>query len=541
MLACYLDRIHVSAHDDGHEKHCDAAISDQESCRAVTGPLGIATEKMRRLLYRLLFWALGVRRLYREVVEHDRLRHVDELMRRDLDRLLRQVNNDNPMFRGRFTQFLTETEHVTDEEFFRAYATLPSFSKDDYARAGQSAMSGRWSSKDPSDYKLKFEGRPWDSLRRLRRGDYLMPMATGGSTALPLVVWMTKHHMFSMLFTFFKCWHRMGWRPGDKMLVFYPRNTYNIDDMVKFNRFSWLTGFRYHLFDRIDEPTVRGLIAEINRYKPDLLLVFPSPMNMISHTIRRFSIPVMHQPRWINVSGETFFDCQRRNIESVFPRSHVEDSYGSVELGEIAHETPEGGLEVFANVAYLETELNEAGQPEMVVTRLDLADFPFIRYRMRDVAHVDRRRNPDGTEVNILTRIEGKDSNYILSDRGQRFYPSYFNELVNRLNRECADAVVEIKVFERAQRELEVQFIVRDTHSCPKIESLTRTLLASELSDQMEIQVRFVDFIDHDYRRKYRVIERIGDIEFAGGIVGDEQKTSTVREIESKTLNRSGV
>ena len=249
----------------------------------------------------------------------------------------------------------------------------------------------------------------------------------------------------------------MGWRPGERMLIFYPKNTYNIDDMVKFNRFSWLTGFRYHLFEHINEATVRGLVDELNRFRPKLLLVFPSPMNMVAHTIRKSNIRLDHQPELINVSGETFFDCQRRNIGSVFSRSKVEYSYGSVELGEIAHETAGGGLEVFANVAYVETEANEAGQPEMVVTRLHLADFPFIRYRMRDIAFVEQRRDTAGCERNIITKIEGKDSNFILSDRGQRYYPSFFNSMVNQLNEQCGDSIVEIKVYERDQRELEIQ------------------------------------------------------------------------------------
>jgi hypothetical protein len=54
----------------------------------------------------------------------------------------------------------------------------------------------------------------------------------------------------------------------------------------------------------------------------------------------------------------------------------------------------------------------------------------------------------------------------------------------------------------------------------------------------MNYEIHFVDFIDHDYRRKYRVIERIGDVEFAGGMVGDKRKSSTVREIESAALGK---
>jgi len=487
---------------------------------------------MANFLYRTLFRLTGSRSIYRHVVESDRLTNIRAGIRRDLQHLLEQVNRENPFFRNRFTDFLHHNRQADDDQFFTEYARLPSFSKQDYAAAGMQVMPDKYSEADPQEFELKFDGKPIRALRRLRRGDYLMPMPTGGSSSLPLVVYMTKRYMFAMLFTFFKCWYRMGWRPGQRMLIFYPKNTYNIDDMVKFNPLSKLSGFKYHLFEKIDRATVEKLVDDINHYRPKLLLVFPSPMNMIAHTIRQYHLPLRHQPELINVSGETFFDCQRANIQSVFDRSRIEDSYGSVELGEIAHET-DGGLEVFANTAYVETERNEAGQPEMVVTRLGLTDFPFIRYRMKDIADVEFRTDDHGHQRFLLTRIEGKDSNYILSDQGKRFYPSFFNQLVNEINLQVADAIVEIKVYERNQRDLEIQLIVNDSHRREQIAPLIRDLLSQRMSPTMNFEVRFTDFIEHDYRRKYRVIERIGDIEFAGGIVGDNQKINTVREIES--------
>ncbi len=487
---------------------------------------------MGKRLYQWLFRLVGVRDLYRELVVEDRLSQVRPGIRQDLTRLLAAVDRDNPFFQGKFRTFLDKNRDVDDETFFAEYARLPSFGKEDYARAGQSVMAGRLATADLATLELQFRGRPIESLRRLRRGDYLMPMATGGSTSLPLVVQMTRHHMFSMLFTFFKCWYRMGWRPGERMLIFYPRNTYNIDDMVQFNRYSRITGFRYHLFDHIDESTVRGLIDDINRYKPKLLLVFPSPMNMIAHTVRRFNLPLKHHPPLINVSGETFFDCQRKNITEVFSGSQIEDSYGSVELGEIAHETA-GGLEVFARVAYVETEPNEAGQPEMIVTNLQTRDFPFIRYRMKDIADVSFIRDEQGAERFLITKIEGKDSNYIRCDAGRRFYPSFFNQFVNQLNTRVDDTILEIKVYERDQTEIEVQFIVRDPQREAEVRQLALQYLQREMSESMKYHIRFVDFIDHDYRRKYRVIERVGDVEFAGGMVGDQRKQAAIHEIEA--------
>ena len=491
---------------------------------------------MGKRLYQNLFRFVGVKKLYEQVVVKDRLKDVKSGIREDLTELLSSVNQKNPFFEGKFSDFLRDNAKADNETFFANYAKLPALSKEDYAHAGQSVMTTEFSKIDPASMELRVEGRPWESLRRLRKGNYLMPMATGGSSSLPLVVHMTKHHMFSMLFTFFKCWYRMGWRPGERMLIFYPRNTYNIDDMVKFNRFSKITGFRYHLFDHINEETVRGLVEDLNSYKPKLLLVFPSPMNMIAHTIRRFQLPLKHQPPLINVSGETFFDCQRKNIAEVFTESKVEDSYGSVELGEIAHET-EGGLEIFANAAYVETEPNEAGQPEMVVTSLATQDFPFIRYKMKDIAHIAFETDAQGQERFLIKRIEGKDSNFIMSDKGQRFYPSFFNGFVNHLNQQVDDAIIEVKVYERDQTELEVQFIVRNSDMQSRVEALALEFLRRELSENMDYTCRFVDFIDHDYRRKYRVIQRIGDVEFAGGMVGDERKNATIEKMEAETLN----
>jgi hypothetical protein len=108
--------------------------------------------------------------------------------------------------------------------------------------------------------------------------------------------------------------------------------------------------------------------------------------------------------------------------------------------------------------------------------------------------------------------------------------------LVNQLNERCSNAIVEIKVYERDQRSLEIQFIVRDDGQRDRIIEQTQRLLREQLSAGMDVTIRYVDFIDHDYRRKYRVIERIGDVEFAGGIVGDLAKRETVRAIETSAM-----
>ena len=483
---------------------------------------------MRRFLTQMAFRFMGVKKLYDEVVVEDRLHDIKPKIRRDLQELLEDANSKNDFFKGKFDSFLEENRDADDETFFANYSKLPAFSKQDYAEAGYDLLNG-YGESDVKQLELQFQGKPFDSLRRLRNGKFLMPMATGGSTSLPLMIHMTKHHMFSMLYTFFKCWYRMGWRPGDKILVFYPRNTYNIDDMAKFNKYDKFCGFRYQLFDKIDKESVTELVHEINRFKPKMLLIFPSPLNMVAHTIRKYNLPLKHHPELINVSGETFFDCQKKNIQEVFSNSLVEDSYGSVELGELAHET-ENGLEVFANVAYVETAPNENGKPEMIITRLHLKDFPFIRYKMKDIADIEFRKDENGEERFVISNIEGKDSNYILSHAGERFYPSFFNRFVNELNDVCGHNILEIKVYERGQVDLEVQFILKDESAQETIKEAAHKLLVEKMGEEMNYDIKFVEFVEHDYRRKYRVIERIDDVEYAGGIVGDDVKLASIAE-----------
>ena len=124
---------------------------------------------MSRTLYQLIFRLLGVHGLYKKIVQQDRLENVRPKIRKDLETLLSRVNENNPFFEGRFTEFLDANRDVDDDTFFSAYSQLPAFSKQDYAEAGQSVMSRELADLDPKSIELTVRGRPLESLRRLRR------------------------------------------------------------------------------------------------------------------------------------------------------------------------------------------------------------------------------------------------------------------------------------------------------------------------------------------------------------------------------------
>jgi hypothetical protein len=221
--------------------------------------------RFRQLLLRGFLRSVGAEDVYRRtVLATDRKAATGEI-RSGLEELLSRVNHANPFFKGRFDGFLAQAAGVSDQEFLRRYAELPAFTKDDYLDAGDAVMDERYRDR-LKDLELRFSGSASDVFRRLRAADFVLPMCTGGTTAEPLIVQMNKEHTFALLFSFFACWRRMGWSLGQRVLVFYPSGTYNIDELASFNRLGVLTGFRVMLFNRLDVATIEGLVSELNGF-----------------------------------------------------------------------------------------------------------------------------------------------------------------------------------------------------------------------------------------------------------------------------------
>ena len=455
---------------------------------------------MRQLFLNTLARLLRCHHLLEEVSTPKQGANTLSLQHKKLLRLLNFANKEISFFRNRFTEFLAKTSDVSAEDFFHFYSELPTYTKRDYLEAGSALHSSMVQD------ELSFDKGVCKGLWALRQGDVSLTMSTGGSSKLPLSVKMSKEHMLRLFFSFFRCWREMGWQLGDKVLVFYPRGTYNIDDLVAFNSMSFFFGFKLLLFDAINEKSTSELLETLESYRPKLLMTFPSPLNLVCHIVRNNQIEVPYIPPLINVSGETFFDCQRRNIQSLFKGSNIGDSYGSVEFGEIAHET-DRGYEIFADLAYAEN----IGR-ELVVTTLDLMHFPFIRYRIGDIAKVTRTQSGQ-----FFQSIDGKAENCLIGKDSRRLYPSALNQIVNELNECFNDIIVEIKV-QKSVEDIEVLLITKDSE---EPEGLAQELVKKiqAIVGQLECRVSYVSTMKHDYRRKYRVIENRGEVEYVGGVL----------------------
>jgi phenylacetate-coenzyme A ligase PaaK-like adenylate-forming protein len=410
-------------------------------------------------------------------------------------------------FKERIGSFLEKNKDVNDEEFFKNWKELPILTKPDYVYIN---IEGKYP---------KISNNFFVALYQLWSGRFTYQLATGGSSKLPLTVSMDKQHAFKMAFSFFLCWYKMGWRPGQKILIYYPDKIYDLEVFKHYRvLFDWI-GVRFHTFSKID---VEDFIKQLNSYQPSILIIFPSPLNILSNKIHKKNLASFWQPKFINVSGETLFKCQRDNIQRIFYKSKLDDSYGSVELGEIAHEKYPGLLEVFDHHVFVETIDAEDGKKEMIATVFGNGYFPFIRYKMGDLMNIIEK---DGKQY--LCNIDGKASNKMKLGK-EIIYPRDLDKCITEIN----------KVLNPKYPVIIDARLIKDEHTITlsiilsgKIHKLLLNVV--EHKAQQVFKERFgtrpnIDFVEifkHDYRLKYRaLVDKKDEHEWAGGIIGQEDK-----------------
>ena len=156
---------------------------------------------------------------------------------------------------------------------------------------------------------------------------------------------------------------------------------------------------------------------------------------------------------------------------------------------------------------------------------------------MKDIATVRFVRDEKGDERYLITKIEGKDSNFIMNDRGERFYPSFFNRLVNELNARSTTRSSKSKSTS-ATRPIWKSSTSFAAISTSRISSGWHRLLAGKPERPDELRNSFCRF--HRSRLPpqvpcHRTDRRCGIRRRDGRRCA---KSSTVREIESAALGK---
>ncbi len=318
--------------------------------------------------------------------------------------------------------------------------------------------------------------------------------ATGGSTGNPVnffqdenyAKWSEAHNLL------FLSW--LDIHPADRTAVIWgaDRDLSNLSFGDKlYNRIHRIK--QLNSFAMSDE-LLEQFINEINRFRPVYIYGYASSLHLTARFINNTK-PLTFTPKAVRSSAEMLYDFQRKEIERAF-RTNVYNFYGSREINNLAAECPaHKGLHIFASGRIVEI-VDDNGQPvpdgtvgNIVVTDLTNYSFPFIRYKIGDLAvkmPSDSVPCSCGRTYPRLERIEGRSTDIIVIN-GQYIHGEYFTHLFY--------GKPEIKQFQVVQETADSLLIrVVSTDENPNLDDIIKSI-KTKAGSNISVTVVFVDEI----------------------------------------------
>ncbi|TKB23947.1 phenylacetate--CoA ligase family protein [Desulfopila sp. IMCC35006] len=169
--------------------------------------------------------------------------------------------------------------------------------------------------------------------------------------------------------------------------------------------------------------------------------------------------------------GDNLYQHYRDKIEKTFG-CRVTDTYGCGEGIQIAAQCGlnNGAYHVFMPHVVVEI-VDDEGQPvnpgesgNVVLTRLDPGAMPLLRYKVGDIARKSTDEScPCGRGLEMLTKIDGRDTDVIVTPNGNRLIVHFFTGIL-----EYYQSVDTFKVIQEKSGEIIIEIVPRpdfqDTH-----------------------------------------------------------------------------
>lgn len=267
--------------------------------------------------------------------------------------------------------------------------------------------------------------------------DHLDPDSTGGSTGEILYFFVGRDANQARRANTIRMneWNGIG--IGDKTAMLWG----TAFDMARVGKIrsavkSWLSNQVMLSAYRMGESSMETYIERLKRFKPDLLIGYPSAMTHFAQSILGSGVESI-RPRAVVLSGETLFDWQREVITQAFGTDPY-DHYGCREFGGIARECEaRQGLHIACERVVLEVIPTEEaglddGVGELLVTDLDSFGMPFIRYAIEDMGAITWDKCSCGLGLPRLVRTIGRTFDVVRAPNGNSLGGTFWTILLRK-------------------------------------------------------------------------------------------------------------
>jgi phenylacetate-coenzyme A ligase PaaK-like adenylate-forming protein len=367
----------------------------------------------------------------------------DLLFKKNVYDFVNEIYSKNKFYHFRYASFFNKNKYCTVDNFKK----LPYLTKDDLIKYNDAMITEPYK-------KCKLECRTSCITDPLWYDNKCtIGQSTGGTSGKSTFVWMNKYDAYMYIYTFIKSFKKNGYTYGDKMMIFYPSNSYFTNEYEKSNNYLSLLNTYFLSFNKINKEKTEEFVNSINSNRPEFIVIFPFVLLQLCININRYKMELKHHPKNINLSGEFLLNCSLKFCKKTFFNSNIENTYGAVEFGEIAHQIKgdKNTFEVFNDFCYLENKGDK-----IVVSSLINKTFPIIRYVMEDVGEIV---NKDGKQY--ITNLVGKNTNQIVI-KNNKFTSLDIDKLIDYVN--IDDNIVSI-VMKYDNTSIDINYIIYKDYS----------------------------------------------------------------------------
>lgn len=345
----------------------------------------------------------------------------------------------------------------------------------------------------------------------LRGSSYV---TTGGSTGIPFGFYRDKAAFGKELASKAYQYYRVGWKEGDRQMVFRGLPIRSRNRMQFYPRFNELRCSSYHLVPEWMEAYRRKAFE----YLPEWVRCYPSSGYIFARFLQETERP-FPPIKGVLCASENLYDFQKELISKVFG-ARVFSHYGHYEMAVLAgyceyndtyHVLPQYGYaELLDSEGHPITRPGQVG--EIVATSFIMRATPFIRYQTRDLAIFKGWGcEACGRPYQIWERIEGRLQEFIVTRTGRPISMTAIN-----MHDDIFQSIKQFQFYQDTKGVVTFKYVPKGECDATIVKDMKARLMV-KLGDDMELQMEEVVEIPPSPRGKHRFLIQKIDLEY-----GDE-------------------
>jgi phenylacetate-CoA ligase len=256
----------------------------------------------------------------------------------------------------------------------------------------------------------------------------------------------------------------------------------------------------------LSDVALDAMLAEIDDNRLEYIMGYPGSIFSLAERAR--NVGFNRKLKGVVTWGDNLFSHFRSLIERQF-KCRVTDTYGVGEGIQVAAQCGEadGGYHIFMPHVMVEVvdgngfSVGDKEQGEILLTRLEPGSMPLIRYRVGDVGRKGGNIECScGRGLEILTAIDGRDSDIVITPNGNRLIVHFFTGIFEYYN--------SIKMFRVVQKNVGeiVVDIVPDVDFNKSVWARLKDEILDKGDRDLKIELNIVEHIPTEKSNKRRFV-----------------------------------